>query len=398
MVCYARTMSRASSHALRHPPVTAPSEPAGAPSSVPAPFPELAVAIDQERRRGRGAQSNASGRYEAEARVVFDDGWQSLDELPAFKTTVETDTARKVITRNDSPDIGFDRSINPYRGCEHGCVYCFARPTHAYLGLSPGLDFESRLYAKPDAPAMLAKELAAPDYEPRMIAIGTNTDPYQPIERESKIMRGILEVLEQAGHPVGIVTKSSLVTRDIDILSRMAKRNLAKVAISVTSLDPQLARTMEPRAPTPSRRLEALKRLSDAGIPTTVMVAPVIPALNDSEIERILDAAAHAGVKEASYVLLRLPLEVRDLFREWLMANYPDRYRHVFTLIRDMRGGRDYDSQWGTRMKGTGPMAWMIGRRFEIACEKLGLNKRRSKLTTDHFVKPKGSGQQLSLF
>jgi DNA repair photolyase len=394
MVCYLWTMSRASSHALRHPPVTAPSEPAGA----AAPFPELAVAIDRERRRGRGAQSNASGRYEAEARVAFDDGWQSLDELPAFKTSVEIDTARKVITRNDSPDIGFDRSINPYRGCEHGCVYCFARPTHAYLGLSPGLDFESRLYAKPDAPAMLAKELAAPDYEPRMIAIGTNTDPYQPIERERKIMRGILEVLEQAGHPVGIVTKSSLVTRDIDILSRMAKRNLAKVAISVTSLDPQLARTMEPRAPTPPRRLEALKLLADAGIPATVMVAPVIPALNDSEIERILDAAAHAGAREASYVLLRLPLEVRDLFREWLMANYPDRYRHVFTLIRDMRGGRDYDSQWGTRMKGTGPMAWMIGRRFEIACEKLGLNKRRSKLTTDHFVKPKGSGQQLSLF
>ena len=245
---------------------------------------------------------------------------------------------------------------------------------------------------------MLAKELAAPDYEPRMIAIGTNTDPYQPIERERKIMRGILEVLERAGHPVGIVTKSALVARDIDILSRMAKRNLAKVAISITSLDPKLARTMEPRAPTPPRRLEALKALSEAGIPTTVMVAPVIPALNDSEIERILDAAAHAGVKEASYVLLRLPLEVRDLFREWLMANYPDRYRHVFTLIRDMRGGRDYNSQWGTRMKGTGPMAWMIGRRFEIACEKLGLNKRRSKLTTDHFVRPKGGGQQLSLF
>jgi DNA repair photolyase len=394
MACYLGAMSRASSHALKHPPVTAPSEPAGAPTS----FPELAVAIDGARRRGRGAQSNASGRYEAEARVAFDDGWQSLEELPPFKTTVEIDTARKVITRNDSPDIGFDRSINPYRGCEHGCVYCFARPTHAYLGLSPGLDFESTLYAKPDAPAMLAKELAAPDYEPRMIAIGTNTDPYQPIERERKIMRGILEVLEKAGHPVGIVTKSALVARDIDILSRMAKRNLAKVAISVTSLDPQLARTMEPRAPTPPRRLEALKALADAGIPTTVMVAPVIPALNDSEIERILDAAAHAGAKEASYVLLRLPLEVRDLFREWLMANYPDRYRHVFTLIRDMRGGRDYDSQWGTRMKGTGPMAWMIGRRFEIACEKLGLNKRRSKLTTDHFVKPKGGGQQLSLF
>jgi len=387
-------MSRASSHALRHPPATAPSEPAGAPSS----FSEIGAAIDRERRRGRGAQSNASGRYEAEARVAFDDGWQSLEELPPFKTTVSLDTVRKVITRNDSPDIGFDRSINPYRGCEHGCVYCFARPTHAYLGLSPGLDFESRLYAKPDAPALLEKELAASNYEPRMIAIGTNTDPYQPIERERKIMRGILEVLERAGHPVGIVTKSALVVRDADILSRMAGRNLVKVAISVTTLDAKLARTMEPRAATPTRRLEALKRLCDAGIPTTVMVAPVIPALNDAEIERILDAAAHAGVKEASYVLLRLPLEVRDLFREWLMANYPDRYRHVFTLIRDMRGGRDYDSQWGTRMKGTGPMAWMIGRRFEIACEKLRLNKRRSKLTTDHFARPSGNGQQLSLF
>ncbi|MDO8398182.1 MAG: PA0069 family radical SAM protein [Bradyrhizobium sp.] len=387
-------MSRASSHALKHPPVTAPSEPAG----VPSPFPELAVAIERERRRGRGAQSNSSGRFEAEARVAFDDGWQSLDDLPPFKTTVALDTARKVITRNDSPDIGFDRSINPYRGCEHGCVYCFARPTHAYLGLSPGLDFESKLFAKPDAPQLLEKELAAQDYEPRMIAIGTNTDPYQPIERERKIMRGILEVLERAGHPVGIVTKSALVTRDIDILSRMAKRNLAKVALSVTTLDPKLARTMEPRASTPAKRLEALRQLSQAGIPTTVMVAPVIPALNDSEIERILDAAFHAGAREASYVLLRLPLEVRDLFREWLMANYPDRYRHVFTLIRDMRGGRDYDSQWETRMKGTGPMAWMIGRRFEIACEKLGLNKRRAKLTTDHFARPKRSGQQLSLF
>ncbi|MFL6791817.1 MAG: radical SAM protein, partial [Bradyrhizobium sp.] len=236
-------MSRASSHALKHPPVTAPSTPAGAPPS----FPELAVAIERERRRGRGAQSNESGRYEAEARVAFDDGWQSLDELPPFKTTVTIDTSRKVIARNDSPDIGFDRSINPYRGCEHGCVYCFARPTHAYLGLSPGLDFESKLLAKPDAPQLLEKELAAPDYEPRMIAIGTNTDPYQPIERERKIMRGILEVLDLAGHPVGIVTKSALVTRDIDILARMAKRNLVKVALSVTTLDAKLARTMEPR-------------------------------------------------------------------------------------------------------------------------------------------------------
>src|ERR1700682_2230337 len=247
-------MSRASSHALKHPPVTAPSEPAGA---LP-PFPELAVAIESKRRRGRGAHSNVSGRFEAEARVAFDDGWQSLDELPAFKTTVALDTARKVITRNDSPDIGFDRSIHPYRGCEHGCVYCFARPTHAFLGLSPGLDFESKLFAKPDAPQLLEKELAAPDYEPRMIAIGTNTDPYQPIERDRKNMRGILEVLERASHPVGIVTKSGLVPRDSDILAPMAKRNRAKVTLSVATLDPNLARTREPRASTPARRLEAL--------------------------------------------------------------------------------------------------------------------------------------------
>src|ERR1700716_3202802 len=347
----------------------------------------------------RGARSFKQGRFETVARETFDDGWTPEEkEAHELKTTVTVERARSIMSHNDSPDVGFDRSINPYRGCEHGCVYCFARPTHAFLGLSPGLDFESKLFAKPDAPALLEKELAAQDYEPRMIAVGTNTDPSQPIERERKILRGILEVLERASHPVGIVTKSALVTRDIDILARMARRNLAKVALSVTTLDPKLARTMEPRASTPAKRLEGLRQLSEAGISPTVMVAPVIPALNDSEIERILDAAVHAGVKEASYVLLRLPLEVRDLFREWLMANYPDRSRPVFTLIRDMRGGRDYDSQWGTRMKGTGPMAWMIGRRFEIACEKLGLNKRRMRLTTDHFARPKRSGQQLSLF
>jgi DNA repair photolyase len=384
--------------------MTRASQAAQIPPALPVPagavpdFDQIGVAIDAARRRGRGAQTNASGRYETEARAAFDDGWQSLDELPPFKTSVGIDTARKVISRNDSPDIGFDRSINPYRGCEHGCVYCFARPTHAYLGLSPGLDFESKLFMKPDAPALLEKELTAANYEPRTMAIGTNTDPYQPIEREHKIMRGILEVLEKTGHPVGIVTKSALVVRDIDILARMAERNLAKVAISVTSLDPKLARTMEPRASTPPKRLEALRQLSAAGIPTVVMTAPLIPALNDSEMERILDAAAHAGVKEANYTLLRLPLEVRDLFREWLIANYPDRYRHVFTLIRDMRGGKDYDSQWGTRMKGTGPMAWMIGRRFEIACERLGLNRKRVKLTTSHFVQPEKSGEQLDLF
>ena len=386
-------MSKAST-ALKHPPVTAPSEPVGATPS----FSEIAIAIDRERRRGRGAQSNESGRFEAEARVTFDDGWQSLDELPPFKTTVGLDTARKVITRNDSPDIGFDRSINPYRGCEHGCVYCFARPTHAYLGLSPGLDFESKLFVKPDAAALLEKELAAPNYSPRTIAIGTNTDPYQPIERRYKVMRRILETLDKAGHPVGIVTKSALVTRDLDILARMAERNLAKVALSVTTLDPELARTMEPRASTPMKRLEALRQLSQAGVPTTVMVAPVIPALNDMEIERILDAAAAAGVREAGYVMLRLPLEVRDLFREWLEANYPDRAAHVFKLVREMRGGKDYDSEWGTRMKGKGPYAWLIGRRFELACEKLGLNVSKRQLTTEHFKHPAPESAQMSLF
>src|SRR5712671_7930024 len=277
--------------------------------------------VAPSRRRGRGTQSNTSGRFEPLARESYDDGWQSLEDLPPFKTTVTIDTARKVITRNDSPDISFDRSINPYRGCEHGCVYCFARPTHAYLGLSPGLDFESKLFAKPDAPRLLERELSAAGYQPRTIAIGTNTDPYQPIEREYRVMRGILEVLERCGHPVGIVTKSALVLRDLDILARLAERNLVKVALSVTTLDAKLARTMEPRAATPSRRLEALRQLSAAGIPTSVMVAPVIPAINDAEIERILDAAAAAGVSGAGYVLLRLPLEVRDLFREWLLTN-----------------------------------------------------------------------------
>jgi DNA repair photolyase len=382
-----RVMARSAPSPLKH-----------AAGEAEGPFPAIEAAVEKERRRGRGAQSNASGRYEAEARVAFDDGWQSIEDLPPFKTTVGADTARKVITRNDSPDVGFDRSINPYRGCEHGCVYCFARPTHAYLGLSPGLDFESKLFAKHDAPALLEKELSHADYEPRMIAIGTNTDPYQPIERDLKIMRGILEVLDRVSHPVGIVTKSALVVRDLDILSRMAKRNLVKVGISVTTLDAKLARSMEPRASTPTKRIEALQLLTQAGVPAKVMVSPIIPALNDAEMERILDSAAHVGVQEASYILLRLPLEVRDLFREWLIANYPDRYRHVFTVIRDMRGGKDYDSQWGVRMKGTGPMAWMIGRRFEIACAKLGLNKKRAKLTTEHFARPKSSGGQLSLF
>jgi len=392
-------MSR-SSAVRRDPPASEallPSPPTGG-RRVPDTAGLMDTAVTRERRRGRGTLSNSSGRYEPLARIAFDDGWQSLDELPPFQTTVAVDATRKIITRNDSPDISFDRSINPYRGCEHGCVYCFARPTHAYLGLSPGLDFESRLFVKPEAAELLEKELAAPGYQPKVIAIGTNTDPYQPIERRYQVMRRILEVLDKAGHPVGIVTKSALVLRDLDILARMAERNLAKVAISVTTLDAELARKMEPRATTPSRRLEALRRLSHAGVPTTVMVAPVIPALNDMEIERILDAAAAAGVKEAGYVLLRLPLEVRDLFREWLLANYPDRYRHVMKLIRDMRGGKDYDSAWGSRMKGTGPYAWLIGRRFEVACEKYGLNQKKRRLTLEHFHPAPAGSEQLSLF
>jgi len=388
--------ARVSSRPAREP--RPPASPGPAPAGDPADAGIGGAVVEPERRRGRGAQSNASGRYEPIARVAFDDGWQSLEDLPPFATTVTIDTARKVITRNESPDIGFDRSINPYRGCEHGCVYCFARPTHAYLGLSPGLDFESKLFVKPDAPELLERELSAPGYAPRTIAIGTNTDPYQPIERRHEVMRRILEVLDKAGHPVGIVTKSALVLRDLDILSRMASRNLVKVAVSVTTLDARLARTMEPRAATPPRRLEALRQLAQAGVPTSVMVAPVIPAINDAEIERILDAAAAAGVQGAGYVILRLPLEVRDLFREWLMTNFPDRFRHVFKLIREMRGGRDYDSTWGRRMTGAGPYAWMIGRRFEVACEKLNLNVGKARLTTEHFRPPRQGSVQLSLF
>src|SRR6202034_2932828 len=318
VVCYVQTMSRASSHALKHPPVTAPSEPAGAPS----PFAELACAIDRDRRRGRGAHSNDSGRFEAEARVAFDDGWQSLDELPPFKTTVALDTARKVISRNDSPDIGFDRSINPYRGCEHGCVYCFARPTHAYLGLSPGLDFESKLFVKDGAAALLEKELAAPKYRPRVIALGANTDAYQPIERQYRVTRSILEVLAKERHPVGIVTKSNLILRDLDLLAPMAEQGLVKVFVSVTTLDREIARKMEPRAPTPGRRPEAIERLAAAGVPVGVMAAPIIPAVNDAEIEKILTRAHAAGAREAGYVTLRLPLELREIFREWLALNF----------------------------------------------------------------------------
>ncbi|MCM5692224.1 PA0069 family radical SAM protein [Sinorhizobium meliloti] len=355
------------------------------------------IRIDVDRRRGRGAALNISGRFEQKSREVFDDGWQTLEELPPFKTEVQIEKPKTAITRNESPDISFDRSINPYRGCEHGCIYCFARPTHAYMGLSAGLDFEAKLFAKPDAPRLLERELAKPDYKLRPIAIGTNTDPYQPIEKKWRIMRQILEVLKEANHPVMIVTKSAMVTRDIDLLAPMAEKGLARVGISVTTLDRKLARSMEPRASTPTKRLEALRAISEAGIPAGVLVAPIIPALNDHEIERVLDSAKSAGASDASYVLLRLPLEVSPLFRDWLLRNYPDRYRHVMSLIRSMRGGKDYDAEFGKRMKGSGPYAWQIGRRFELAAKRFGLNLTRRQLRSDLFVPPVGMGVQLSL-
>ncbi|MCC0038231.1 MAG: PA0069 family radical SAM protein [Brucellaceae bacterium] len=353
--------------------------------------------IAPDRRRGRASGVNPSGRFEIFTRHVFDDGWNSLEDLPPFKTEVQIEKPKTIITRNDSPDISFDRSINPYRGCEHGCVYCFARPTHAFVGLSAGLDFEAKLFAKPDAPRLLEREMAKEGYQPRTIAIGTNTDPYQPIEKQWRIMREILEVLDAHNHPVGIVTKSALVVRDIDILSRMAARGLAKVALSVTTLDRRLARTMEPRAATPAKRLEAIRALSDAGIPTSAMLGPVIPGLTDQEIERILDSVRAAGASEAGYIILRLPWEVSPVFKEWLLRHYPDRYRHVVSLIRSMRGGKDYDAEWGKRMKGTGPYAWQIGRRFELAARRLGLNTQRSQLRTDLFSPPPRQGEQLSL-
>jgi len=358
----------------------------------------LSTSVERERRRGRGAVSNPSGRYEPEARIPFDDGWQSLDDLPPFKTFEREERARKIITKNQSPDLGFDRSINPYRGCEHGCIYCFARPTHAYHGMSPGLDFETQLFVKPDAPELLRKELADPRYSPRVIAMGTNTDPYQPIERKWKLTRRILEVLRNANHPVGIVTKSILVLRDLDILSEMASKGLAKVALSVTTLDGKLARAMEPRASTPPKRLEAIRELTRAGVPAAIMTAPIVPAINDSEIERLLDAGAAAGATEAGFVMLRMPLEIKDLFREWLREHFPDKEKHVISLIRDIHGGKDYDSTWGTRMRGTGPYAWSIARRFELACKKLGLNKRSMPLTTSLFKRPTLSGGQMDLF
>jgi DNA repair photolyase len=353
--------------------------------------------VRDELRRGRGARSNVAGRYEPRETLMADDGWESLADASAFATEVTPETAKSIIATNDSPDLSFDQSINPYRGCEHGCVYCYARPTHAYLGLSPGLDFETKIFAKTNAAELLERELARPGYVPKTIALGAVTDPYQPAEKRLAISRRVLEVLDAARHPVGIVTKSHLVTRDIDILARMAERNLVKVALSVTTLDRGLARAMEPRAATPERRLDAIRTLSDAGVPTAILTAPIVPALNDHEIERLLEAAQAAGAREAGYVLLRLPLELKDVFREWLATEYPDRARRVISVLQSMHGGRDYVAAFGHRQRGSGPYAEQIALRFRLALKRLGLNQRRLTLDTSQFVRPVPKGAQMSL-
>jgi len=354
-------------------------------------------------QRGRGATFNPANRYRRDVREAVDDGWapQQQDtpegDPPPLKTVVTIQPSRTIIARNDSPDVPFTQSINPYQGCEHGCVYCYARPTHAYLDLSPGLDFETKLFAKPDAAALLEKELAAPGYVCDPISMGTNTDPYQPIEREWKITRQILELLSACEHPVAIVTKSALVERDIDLLAPMAANNLARVYISITTLDRELARKLEPRAAAPQRRLEAVKALAQAGIPVGVMVAPIIPQLTDKHLEAILEAATTNGARWAGWTMLRLPFEVKNLFRDWLAQHYPLRAAHIMSLVQQIRGGRDNDPNFGSRMRGTGTFADLIARRFELACKRLKLNPERTPLDISRFRPPRKTAQ-LSLF
>jgi DNA repair photolyase len=356
-----------------------------------------------ERRRGRGAVSNPTGRFEERNRVGRDDDWSFEDELPVedphppLRTVVTDETCRTIIARNTSPDVPFEQSINPYRGCEHGCIYCYARPTHAYHGLSSGLDFESRLFAKPGAVSALERELSGPSYRCRVIALGTNTDCYQPVERDRRITRGILELLARCDHPVAIVTKSHLVTRDLDLLAPMAERRLAQVMVSVTTLDPKLARQLEPRAATPARRLDTIAALAHAGIPVSVLVSPIIPGLTDSELESILAAAHAAGARSANWILVRLPHDVGILFREWLASNVPGRASRVMALIREARRGRDNDPAFGTRMRGSGPFADLLSRRFAVATRKLGLNVRSLALDCTRFRPPVPAGGQIPL-
>lgn len=349
--------------------------------------------------KGRGARSNATGRYEATQAVDFDDGWTSDDaEAAPLRTTLTPEHARTIIAKNTSPDVGFDRSINPYKGCEHGCIYCYARPSHAWMGLSPGLDFESRIFFKPEAARLLEQELSKPRYVCKRIHIGGNTDPYQPVERELKSTRSILEVMQRFRQPFSIITKSVLITRDADILGPMGRDGLATALVSITTLDRGLARAMEPRASTPAKRLEAISRLAEAGVPVGVGFAPVIPGLNDHELEAVLEAAKKAGATRAMYVTLRLPLEIKDLFREWLADARPDRAARVMSLIRQTRGGRDYDPDWSQRMKGTGPVADLIAVRFKAAVKRYGLNETRHELDVSQFRVPADMKTQGDLF
>jgi DNA repair photolyase len=357
------------------------------------------VSLQPPPPHGRGAVSNASGRFESRVSEAADDGWSIEDPAPPLlRTTVTPEKARTIITRNDSPDVGFDRSINPYRGCEHGCIYCYARPAHAYMGLSPGLDFESKIFFKPGAGKLLERELSAATYSPATIHIGGNTDPYQPQERTLRVTREILETMSRFRHPMSVITKSALIARDIDLLGPMGEAGLVRAAVSITTLDRGLARTMEPRAATPERRLDAVRRLTAAGVPTMVMFAPVIPGLNDHELEGVLQRAAEAGAFSAGYVALRLPLEIKDLFREWLAANVPDRAARVMSLVRQMRGGKDYDAQWGQRMKGEGPIADVIAQRFKIARRRFGLDRSLPPLDLSQFKVPPKPGDQGDLF
>jgi DNA repair photolyase len=352
----------------------------------------------RERIKGRGTASGVDARFLDWQREAFDDGWDPGEAEPPPATTVAVEHPRTIISRNQSPDIPFEASINPYRGCEHGCVYCFARPTHAYLDLSPGIDFETKLFAKPDAAKLLRRELARPGYRCTPIALGANTDPYQPIEREWGITRRIIEVLHEHDHPLTIVTKSWRVERDLDLLSRMARKDLVQVFVSITTLDHALARRLEPRAAAPRRRVECVQALHRAGVPVGVLFAPVIPFLNDDALEDVLESAAAAGAGWAGYVIVRLPLEIRDIFMQWLAQHAPLKADRVMSAIRDLRGGRDNDPQFFSRQRGRGMFAGIIRSRFELACRRHGLNRGRLELRTDLFHPPGPARRQLDLF
>lgn len=354
--------------------------------------------MHNKKTKNRGAFSNPDGRFEKENREIFHDGWDMEEELPLLETTLTLEPAKSIITTNDSPDIGFDQSINPYRGCEHGCIYCYARPAHSYVNLSPGLDFETKIFYKDKADKLLEAELDKKKYICKTIVIGANTDPYQPAESKLQITRRLLEVLNRYNHPVALITKGSLIERDLDILAELAKKNLVRVAVSVTSLSAKLKTILEPRTATPKARLRVIYNLTEAGVPVRAMVAPVIPMINDMELESILQNVKEAGADYASYVLVRLPHEVKDLFKEWLAQHYPDRARHVMSIIMQMRGGKEYDSTFGKRMKGEGNYAQLLATRFMLACKKFQLNvKPERSLTTDLFTPPSKS-QQLDLF